>query len=107
MTGMSPIGCGDAAAAARMVTNRSMHNLLSTAALIKIKSDGEALAAPAGALGVRVVKHEAGGEIVLTPVHDRSDQVEHRRAIDVEGAAGGLDFLVERLLLGYIIDRIS
>ena len=71
------------------------------------RSDGEAFAAAAGALGVGIFEHEPGGEIVLAPVHDAADQVQHRRAVDVEGAAGSLDLLVERILLGDIIDRIS
>jgi hypothetical protein len=32
--------------------------------------DGEALAAAARGLGIGVVEHEAGGEIVLAPIHD-------------------------------------
>ena len=39
--------------------------------------DGEALAAAAGALGVGVGEDEAGGEIVLAPVHRAADQIEH------------------------------
>src|SRR3954469_19853703 len=67
-------------------------------------SDGEALAAAAGTLRIGIVEREAGGEIVLVPVHHRSDQVEHRGAVDVKGAAGGFDLFVERLLVGHIID---
>src|SRR5438552_2298363 len=69
--------------------------------------DGEAFPAAARALGIRIVEHEAGGEIVLAPVHGRADEVENRRTVDIEGAAGCLDLLVERLLIGYVIDRIS
>src|SRR5205085_5222993 len=69
--------------------------------------NGKALAAAAGALGVGIVEHEAGGEIVLAPVHHRPDQVQDRRAVDVEGASGRLDLLVEALLLGHIIDRVG
>src|ERR1700741_5251925 len=72
-----------------------------------IISDGEALAAAAGALGVGIVEHEAGGEIVLAPVHDRADQIEDGGAVDVEDAAGRLDLLVELRLLGHIVDRIG
>src|SRR3546814_18695835 len=51
--------------------------------------------------------HEAGGEIILDPVHHAADQVEHRCAVDVEDAAGRLDLLVELHLFGDIIDRVS
>src|SRR4051794_20887523 len=54
----------------------------------------EALAAAAGALGVGIVEHEAGREIVLAPVHDRADEVQHRSAVDIEIAAGSFDLLV-------------
>ena len=60
-----------------------------------IESDGEALAATAGALGVGVGEGEAGGEIILDPVHHAADQIEDRAAVDVECAARGLDLLVE------------
>ena len=43
--------------------------------------DGEALAATARALGVRILEHEARGEINLDPVHRAADQVEHARAV--------------------------
>src|SRR4249919_1620583 len=67
----------------------------------------EALAAAARALGVGIVEHEARGEIVLAPVHGRSDEVEHRGAIDIENAARGFDLLVERLFIAHVIDRVS
>src|SRR5688572_6203963 len=50
--------------------------------------NGEALAAAAGALGVRILEHEARGEIVLFPVHDAADEIEDGCAVDVESAAG-------------------
>ena len=61
-----------------------------------VGSDHETLAAAAGALGIGVLEHEAGGEIVFDPVHRAADQIEHARAVDVEHAAGGVDLLVER-----------
>src|SRR6476661_1478352 len=85
---------------------RTAH-LLSGAPDSIIRSDGEAFAAAAGALGVGIFEDEPGGEIVLTPIHYRSDQVHHRSAVDVKGAAGGLDLLVERLLLSDVVDRIG
>src|SRR3546814_19683508 len=54
-------------------------------------SDGEAFAAAAHALGVGIVEHESGGEIVLAPVHRRSDQIEQRTGIDEQYAARGFD----------------
>src|SRR6185503_18938657 len=69
--------------------------------------DGEALPAAAGALCVRIDEGEARGEIVLGPVHGRSNQIKDRSAVDIEGPAGGLDLLVERLFLGHVIDRVS
>src|SRR3546814_18105253 len=59
-------------------------------------SDGEAFAAAAHALGVGIVEHESGGEIVLAPVHRRSDQIEQRTGIDEQYAARGFDPLVHR-----------
>src|SRR5688500_4787546 len=70
-------------------------------------SDGEALAAAALALGVGIVEGEAGGEIVLLPVHAAAAPTEATRAVAVEDAAGSLDLLVERPGLADIVDRIS
>ena len=67
----------------------------------------EAFPAAAGALGVGVGEDEAGGEIVLDPVHRRADQVEDRAAVDEQRAAGRVDPLVERLGVGDVIDRIG
>src|SRR5471030_2898377 len=71
------------------------------------QSDGKALAAPACALGVGVHEYETRREIVLDPVHRRTDQIEDRPAIDEQRAAGRIDALVERLRLGDIVDRVS
>src|SRR5215213_1744889 len=70
-------------------------------------SDGEALAAAAGAGRVWILEDEAGCEIVLAPVHRRADEIQDRRAVDVECAARRLDLLIERLLFADIIDRVS
>src|SRR3546814_6681285 len=70
-------------------------------------SDLEAIAAAATALGIGVVEDETGGEVVLHPVHGRSDQIEDRRAVDIEGAAGSFDLLVELGFFAYIVDRIG
>src|SRR4051794_36406573 len=70
-------------------------------------SDGEALAATATALGVGVGEDEAGGEIVFLPVHHAADQIEDGGGVDVEGAGGRVDLLVERPRLAYKVDRIS
>src|SRR6187399_1763627 len=67
----------------------------------------KALAAATGALGVGVGEDEAGGKVVFLPVHRRADQVEYAATVDVEGAAGRLDLLVERLLLGHVVDRVG
>src|SRR5207237_1856413 len=71
------------------------------------RSDGEALAAAAGAFGVGVFEHEPGCKVILAPVHGRADQIEDGGAVDVEGAARRLDLLVELRLLADIVDRIS
>src|SRR3954471_17427059 len=106
MTGISPIGWADAAGASRG-TNRSMTSPPFVRRFSKNRLDGEALPAPASAFGVGVVEHEAGGEIILAPVHHRPDQIEYRGAVNVEVAAGGLDLLVEGLFVDDVIDRIS
>src|SRR6476469_1274512 len=106
-TGMSAVGAASTGAANSATAKRSIVTLLSAPRFTTLWLDGEALAAPAGPLGVGVVEREAGGEIVLGPVHGRADQVEHRCAVDVELAAGRFDLLVERLLLGHVIDRVS
>ena len=72
-----------------------------------LDSDGEALAAATLALGVGILEDEAGGEIVFLPVHEASDQIEDGRAVDIEGAAGRLDLLVERLRLMDIVDGVG
>src|SRR5205085_5948182 len=72
-----------------------------------LSSDREALAAAAAAFGVGVFEDEAGGEIVLLPVHGRADQIEDRAAVDEEGAGRGLDPLVEGHGLADIVDGIS
>src|SRR3546814_16131762 len=69
--------------------------------------DGEALAATATTLGIGIVEDEPCGKIVLHPVHRRSDQIEHRRAVDEEYAARRFDLLVELHLIGHIVDRIG
>src|SRR3546814_1959591 len=43
-----------------------------------VSSDRKALAAAARALGVGIVEDEAGGEIILDPVHRAADQKEDR-----------------------------
>src|SRR4051812_41223837 len=101
---MSPMSWGLAIKAAK---RRSMTISFRKKEISSFGSDGEALAAAAGALGVGIVEREAGGEIVLAPVHHRSDQIEHARAVDVKCSGGRLDLLIERLFLGHIIDRIS
>src|SRR3546814_9810990 len=70
-------------------------------------SDGEAFAAAAHVLGCGIVEHESGGEIVLTPVHRRSDQIEQRTGIDEQYAARGFDPLVHRAGVRHIIHRIG
>src|SRR5437764_11164813 len=106
MMGMSPIGWAEAEAASRL-TNRSMDRSPLERRFTTFRLDGEAFPAAAGALGVRVVEHEAGGEIIFAPVHDRSDEIQHRGAVDVKIAAGSLDLLVEGLFLGHIVDGVS
>src|SRR4051812_8650261 len=71
------------------------------------RSDGEAFAAAASALRIGIVEDEPSGEVVLAPVHRRADQIEHRRAIDVESAASRFDLFVEGLFVADVIDRIS
>src|SRR6187399_510363 len=75
--------------------------------IMREASDGEAFSAAAGALGIRIVEHEAGGEFVFLPVHPAADQVEDRSAIDVEVSSRRLDLLVERIFKADIIDRIG
>src|SRR3546814_11980862 len=70
-------------------------------------SDGEAFAAAAHALGVGIVEHESGGEIVLAPVHRRSDQIEQRTGIDEQYVARGFDPSVHRAGVRHIIHRIE
>src|SRR5689334_19658836 len=59
--------------------------------LNRLSSNGEAFTAPASALGVRIVEDEAGGEVVLLPVHGRPDQVEQRRSVDEKASARRFD----------------
>ena len=54
-----------------------------------VSLDRKALAAAAGALGVGVGEHEAGGEIVLDPVHRRCRPGRARAAVDVEACRRG------------------
>ena len=56
----------------------------------RLRSDREAFPAAAATLGVGILEHEAGREVVLAPVHHRSDQVEDRPAVDVEGAGAAV-----------------
>src|SRR5687768_18324961 len=60
--------------------------------------DGEARAAAALALGVRIFEDEAGGEIVLLPVHAAADQIEDRSVEHTSELQSRLH-LVRRLLL--------
>jgi hypothetical protein len=57
----------------------------------------KAFAAAAGALGIGVVEHETGGEIILHPVHRAADQVKHAGAVDEEQSAGRLDLFISGL----------
>src|SRR3546814_11067851 len=52
-----------------------------------VSSDRKALAAAARALGVGLVEDEAGGEIILDPVHRAADQIADRGPVGVDGAA--------------------
>src|SRR3546814_15565070 len=72
-----------------------------------IARNGKAFAAAASPLGVGVLEYEAGGKIVLHPVHRAADEIEHAGAVDVECAARRYDLLVEPGLLGHIVDRIG
>src|SRR6185295_11473739 len=106
-TGMSRAGWVDAATAISSRLERSMNQSPFSRRFITIGLDGEAFAAAAGAGRVGIVEHEAGRKIVLAPVHHRADQIEDRAAVDVEGAAGRRNLLVERVFLRHIVDRIS
>src|SRR3546814_20048899 len=51
--------------------------------------DGEALAAAAHALGVGLVEHESGGEVVLAPVLRTSAHIDHRTGTDEQYTPSG------------------